>query len=321
MHTHTGMLGTFVLGQEALTHHIKTFLSVETLLMLSMTTKELRKFVDQECYKCFTSVIYQKKLIVHYPSALFKKQESDPDSQTTVFKGVIDVSHRREKFKTMDLFHVCWEEMCIPMYMSIRSDNATYMFSMFQIQKIYMPEQRVTASQNRWGTRRYTLHLVSTQTRMNKNGQHIASNAKLELKVENADIRYKLCPRAYYASMVYKLRSTCGICKRDWMFFMTYDKKAEVKHRGICKRCRSEFFVSFADLKNRYGLKFCTKQAGANVQQFQIGYVGNYGYGSTETLVILKEDIAKLTGFGSWKEMIEKWSKKKLDPGLVDISF
>ena len=51
---------------------------------------------------------------------------------------------------------------------------------------------------------------------------------------------------------------------------------------------------------------------GTNVKQFQIGYVGNYGHGTAETMVMLKEDIAKVMGFGSWKEMIEKWPRNLL---------
>ena len=309
------MLGTFFLGQDALVHYIKSFFSVETLWLLSMTSKELRKFVDEKCYSCFTSLIYQNKTISFmFPYNSFKKEESDSDSETTVFKGAINISHNY-KFKTMEMFHICGEKMLIPLYQIVRFDNATYTFSMFQIQKMYMPEQRVTASQNRWATRRYILYLESTQVQVKKNGQTIMCNAKLNLKVENAEIRYKICPRAYYASMVYKSRRICGICQRGWMFNMTYDNKADVKHRGICKQCRSEFFVSFADLKSKYGLKLMSKNVvvlGTNVKQFQIGYVGNYGHGTAETMVMLKEDIAKVMGFGSWKEMIEKWPRNLL---------
>jgi len=300
------MLGDFKISRDVIEQHVVTKLDAESLLLLSMTGKDLLKFVDSAGSSIFISAINSggTKLQFRLPFT----QKPITHEAEIVYKAIVQIQSLHEQLQTLRSFNVI-SGLNVAVSVRGKHDNEEYIFSNFKVLRAYMPAPPRKVNNNPTYLRQYNFKMLGTVTHKNvgthfKEKMELLPNVKLDLDVKNVLLCQMETARQYYA---FRCKSMCLSCNRSIAEFITYDKVLEKGHQKICKACRNEFFVTLKDLCTTYKMEFDQQRARHDIRGIQISYLPNRGYGSKMIKLMYKEDVAKLAGFSGWTSMVHNW--------------
>lgn len=301
------MLGHFKISRDVIEHHIVSKLDAETLLLLSMTAKDLLKFVDSAGCSIFISAI-PRGLQLSFRKTFIRKQLRI-DKDDNYFMGRVDIKSLQDQLKTLRSFHVM-NGLNIPLTVRGEYESEEYIFSDFQVQKAYMPAQPKKFDKNTT-LRKYNFRMLGkvTHKKLSTPGpekMELLPNVKIDLIVKNVLICQTGNARQHYLQ---RCKVMCRTCNRKIAEFITYDKVLEKRHEKICQACRDEFFVTLKDLWTIYSMKFDEARARKDVKDIQISYVPGRGYANKMIKFMSKENVAKLAGFPNWTTMVHNWPR------------
>jgi hypothetical protein len=301
------MLGDCHISEDAMQSNVGQYLTLKAMILLSMTSKNLRDFVDSRFTESFVSHIQKYMMSVHMFTNL-SISCSGPLSADG--KIVYEASKKsltgEEQLQTLLAFHTI-DAMKIPMAVTTWKDDEMYQFRNFEIVAAYMPTQKAENHKKHKNVRVYTFCLKSTETDKyvdREFGRAIEQpDTILWLEVKNAIVRDNMNLRKYYTD---NCLIWCGLCNRNIAFYITHEELKMVERRKVCTACLREFCVSLKALKN-YGMRFNKEQAKKDVKDIEILYVGKRGRAASVCKMMYKQDLAKLAGFSDWGTMVLTW--------------
>ena len=301
------MLGDCHIPEDAMQFKVGQYLTFKAMILLSMTSRNLRDFVDSRFTESFVTQI-QKHVVPVYMFYNLPISSSGPrsDDGKIVYKASKKSLTGEEQLRTLLAFHTI-DAMQIPLVVITWYENEMYEFSNFEIAAAYMPTQKPQKRPKHKNTRVYTFCLKSTTTvkYVDRWKDRVINepDRTLLLEVKNATVRDNMNLRKYYAD---NCLVWCGLCKRNVATYFTHEEQQMVERRKVCTTCLREFCVSLNALQ-KYGMKFNKQRAKADVQDIEISYVGKRGRAGSVRKMMYKQDLAKFAGFSDWETMVLKW--------------
>jgi hypothetical protein len=306
------MLGNCHIPEDEMKIQVGKYLSLKAMILLSMTSRHLRNFVDFRFREALMTLIQSDAMPVH----MFYKLPiswSDPGSHVgkIFYKASKKSLTRGEQLQTSLAFHTI-DGMQIPLVVETRIGSKWFEFSNFEITAAYMPAKKPPKRLKHQNTQVYTFHLKSTTTIYYNLSHHAGQergiaihepDTTLMLEVKNAIVRDKMNLRKYYAK---NCLFWCGLCKRNMATYFTGEELEMVERRNVCKMCLREFCVSLNALQ-KYGMRFNKQRAREDVEKIEISYVVKQGRGASVCKMMYKQDLAEFAGFLTWETMVRQW--------------
>lgn len=304
-------------------------LSLSTLVLLSMTATEWRKFVDVKCRRIMIQGIRKEisDFSFHSFHDLFRRPHPEmillSENADSMYTGTVYVSGRTMIHGTFLRFHD-FEDIEIPLRIKCRvrvgdspqqlnvaqTPRKIITFSGFKLTAALRSEKQARTSSLRVPTRTYDMYLESVHCVQidprGPNEESEKSKSKLRLLMRGVVVQEGLTLRGYYANV----QQVCRMCRRNRWVYVTFQETDDPGWQRICGSCRRDFFVNIGQLRRVYNFSFDENNFRKKTNNIRRGYLANFGRSNNEHHLMNKEQAAQSAGFSSWVSMVTARDRK-----------